>query len=67
MSLPAFKHPPTPPAIIAFVPKFVPDATVEAAQREFDGSAGEPTWALKPHETVCSVCWIVKPCDCETR
>lgn len=22
-------------------------------------------WELKPHETVCLVCFLVKPCDCE--
>lgn len=56
---PSFKHPPTPPAIP------VHSSYVEAEQREFDGSSGEPTWALKPNESVCSDCWIVRPCDCE--
>lgn len=58
-----FRHPPTPPAIPVHLSTFVPD--IEPEQREFDGSAGEPTWALKPHERVCSECWIVMPCDCE--
>ncbi len=33
------------------------------AQREWEGGSGEPAWTLKPHETVCKVCWIVKPCE----
>lgn len=40
------------------------DVALEKAQRDFDSNSGAPKWELKPHETVCPVCWLVKPCDC---
>jgi len=42
------------------------DAALEAAQREFTAAdSSADAWALKPNETVCTCCYLVKPCECE--
>lgn len=42
------------------------DAALEAAQREFTAAdASADAWALKPTETVCTGCFLVKPCECD--
>jgi hypothetical protein len=40
------------------------DPFLDETQQEFNSNEGAPKWELKPNETVCKVCWIVKPCDC---
>lgn len=39
------------------------DATLNAAQREFN-SHEQPTWELKPHESVCTDCHLVHAGEC---